>query len=141
MKTGLLAVLAALALVTTGFSGGWHGGGGWTAMDGGGGWHGGGGWRGGGFRGGYYGRGTTAVAGTGMLATIDGTAVGAGGAAVTTRGGYFRFHGLTRITVITDQVTGMGMAQDTDTGMDRVTATDTESGSVILRPLFSGRIG
>ena len=77
---------------------------------------------------------TTAVAGTGMLATIDGTAAGAGGAAVTTRGGYFRFHGLTRITVITDQVTGMGMAQDTDTGMDRVTATDTDSGSVILRP-------
>ena len=83
----------------------------------------------------------TAVAGTGMLATIDGTAAGAGGAAVTTRGGYFRFHGLTRITVITDQVTGMGMDQDTDTGMDRVTATDTDSGSVILRPLFSGRIG
>jgi hypothetical protein len=83
----------------------------------------------------------TAVAGTGMLATIDGTAAGAGGAAVTTRGGYSRFHGLTRITVITDQVTGMGMAQDTDTGMDRVTATDTDSGSVILRPLFSGRIG
>ena len=26
MKTGFLAVLAALALVTTGFSGGWHGG-------------------------------------------------------------------------------------------------------------------
>ena len=84
----------------------------------------------------YYGAAdaVTAVAGTGMLATIDGTAAGAGGAAVTTRGGYFRFHGLTRITVITDQVTGMGMAQDTDTGMDRVTATDTESGSVILRP-------
>ena len=68
----------------------------------------------------------TAVAGTGMLATIDGTAAGAGGAAVTTRGGYFRFHCLTRITVITDQ--------DTDTGMDRVTATDIDSGSVILRP-------
>ena len=75
-----------------------------------------------------------AAAGTGMLATIDGTAAGAGGAAVTTRGGYFRFHGLTRITVITDRVTGMGMDQDTGTGMDRVTATDTESGSVILRP-------
>jgi hypothetical protein len=30
---------------------------------------------------------TTAVAGTGMLATIDGTAAGAGGAAVLTRGG------------------------------------------------------
>ena len=71
---------------------------------------------------------TTAVAGTGMLATIDGTAAGAGGAEGTTRGGYFRFRGLTHITVITDQ--------GTDTGMDRVTGTgtdtDTESGSVIL---------
>ena len=70
---------------------------------------------------------TTAVAGTGMLATIDGTAAGAGGAAAITRGGYFRFHGLTRITVITDQ--------GTDTGMDRATATatdtDTESGNVL----------
>jgi hypothetical protein len=37
------------------------------------------------------------------------------------------------LLVITDQ--------DTDTGMDRVTDTDTDSGSVILRPLFSGRIG
>jgi hypothetical protein len=74
----------------------------------------------------------TAVAGTGMLATIDGTAAGAGGAAVTTRGGYFRFHGLTPITVIMDQDTGMD--QGTATGMDRVTATDTESGSVILGP-------
>jgi hypothetical protein len=79
---------------------------------------------------------TTAVAGTGMLATIDGTAAGAGGAAVTIRGGYFRFHGLTLITVITDQDTGMGMDQDTETGMDRVTATDTDSGSVVLWPLF-----
>ena len=76
---------------------------------------------------------TTAVAGTGMLATIDGTAAGAGGAAVTTRGGYFRFLGLTPITVITDQ--------DTDTGMDQGTDTGTDSGSVILRPLFSGLIG
>jgi hypothetical protein len=39
MKTGFLAVLAALALVTTGFSGGWHGHGGWH----------------GGYRGGYHG--------------------------------------------------------------------------------------
>jgi|HubBroStandDraft_6_1064221.scaffolds.fasta_scaffold354774_1 hypothetical protein len=45
MKTGFLAVVAALALVTTGFSGGWHGNGG--------GWH--GGYRGGYYRGGYYG--------------------------------------------------------------------------------------
>jgi hypothetical protein len=63
---------------------------------------------------------TTAVAGTGMLATIDGTADGAGGAAVGIRGGCFRFHGHTRITVITDQDMGMGMAQGTDTGMDRL---------------------
>ncbi len=87
-------------------------------------------WRGGGFRGGYYGRGY-AVAGTGMLATIDGTAAGAGGAAVTTRGGYFRFHGLTRITVITDQVTGMGMDQDTD--------TDTESSELSLSNFVASR--
>jgi hypothetical protein len=74
---------------------------------------------------------TTAVAGTGMPATIDGTAAGAGGAEGTTRGGYFRFRGLTRITVITDQ--------GTDTGMDRVTGTDTdtESGSVIFTALRS----
>ena len=58
---------------------------------------------------------TTAVAGTGMLATIDGTAAGAGGAVGTTRGGYFRFRGLTRITVITDQGTDMGMDRVTDT--------------------------
>lgn len=44
MKTGFLAVLAALALVTTGFSGGWHGHGGWH-----------GGYRGGYNRGGFYG--------------------------------------------------------------------------------------
>jgi hypothetical protein len=80
---------------------------------------------------------STAVAGTGMLATIDGTAAGAGGAAVGIRGGCFRFHGLTRITVITDQDTGMD--QGTATGTDRVTATDTDS--VILWPLFSGLIG
>jgi hypothetical protein len=44
MKTGFLAVLVALALVTTGFSGGWHGKGGWH-----------GGSRGTYYRGGYYG--------------------------------------------------------------------------------------
>ena len=38
---------------------------------------------------------TTAVAGTGMQATIDGTAAGAGGEAVGTRGGSFRFQCLT----------------------------------------------
>jgi hypothetical protein len=78
---------------------------------------------------------TTAGAGTGMLATIDGTAAGAGGVEGTTRGGYFRFRGLTHITVITDQGTDTGM--DRDTGMD----TDTESGSVIFTGLLLDLLG
>jgi hypothetical protein len=54
---------------------------------------------------------TTAVAGTGMLATIAGMAVGAGEAVVGTRGGCFRFQSLTLI-LITGGTTAqaMGMA-------------------------------
>ena len=61
---------------------------------------------------------TTAVVGIIRQAGIDGTGVGAGGAAVTTRGGYCRylFRGLTRITVIT--VLGMDRVTDTDTDTD-----------------------
>ena len=53
---------------------------------------------------------TTAVAGFIRQVGTDGTADGAGGAAGTTNGGYFRylFRGLTRITVIMD----LGMATD-----------------------------
>jgi hypothetical protein len=68
---------------------------------------------------------TTAVAGTGMLATIAGTAVGVGGAVVGTRGGCFRCLTLIHITEGTT-VQAMGMARVTD--MARVTVTDTERG-------------
>jgi hypothetical protein len=64
---------------------------------------------------------TTAAAGTGMLATIDGTAAGVGGEAVGIRGGSFRFQCLTRTTA---DITVQAM----DTDMDRVTVTDTERG-------------
>jgi len=62
----------------------------------------------------------TAVVGTGMLATIAGTAVGAGGEAVGIRGGFFRFQSLTLIR-ITGGTTVQAM------GMDRDTVTDTKS--------------
>jgi hypothetical protein len=63
---------------------------------------------------------TTAVAGTGMLATIAGMAVGAGGAVVGTRGGCFRFQSLTLI-LITGGTTAQAMA------MVRVTVTDEDT--------------
>jgi hypothetical protein len=114
MKTGLLVVLAALALVTTGFSGGWHGDGG--------GWHGGGGWRGGGWSGGgWRGAATTAVAASTPQGIIDGTAAGAGGEAVGTRGGFFRCLSLIRITEGTTV-----QAMDTAGDMVTVTGTDTD---------------
>jgi hypothetical protein len=74
---------------------------------------------------------TTAVVGIIRQAGTDGTGVGAGGAAVTTRGGYCRylFRGLTRITVIT--VLGMDRVMDTDTDTD----TDTKSVECILAGL------
>jgi hypothetical protein len=73
---------------------------------------------------------TTAVAATGMQATIDGTEDGDGGAVGGTRGGCFRCLSLTRTTEdITVQV--MDMARDTDMAWDtdtvRVTDTGTES--------------
>jgi L-asparagine transporter-like permease len=72
---------------------------------------------------------TTAVVGTGMLATIDGTEAGVGGAAVGTRGGFFRYRYLTliRITAADTTVQDMDMDRVMGTGMDRVTVTDTES--------------
>ena len=58
---------------------------------------------------------TTADGDTGMLATIDGTAVGAGGVVAGTRGGCFRFQSLTLIR-ITGGTTVQAMGMD----MDRV---------------------
>jgi hypothetical protein len=71
--------------------------------------------------------GTTAVAGTGMLDTIAGTADGAGGAVGGTRGGLFRCHSLIHITAGTTDP-AMGMDTDQDMGMDtaRVTGTGTD---------------
>jgi hypothetical protein len=80
---------------------------------------------------------TTAVAGIIRQAGTDGTVVGAGGAAVTTRGGYCRylFHGLTRITVITvlvmDRLTGTGTDTDTDTESRALLAGLTASSGLI----------
>ena len=121
MKTGLLAVLAAFALVATGFSGGWRGGGG--------GWHGGGGWRGGGFRGGYYGRGYY-------------------GGRRYWNAGYYRWNGGWRwwgggynpwwifgsmgLPVLRLLQTRYGL------GMDRVTATDTDTESGNVQPKCGG---
>jgi hypothetical protein len=73
---------------------------------------------------------TTAVVGTGMPGTIDGTAAGVGGAAVGIRGGSFRYRCLFLIRItggITVQDMGMGMGMGM--GMDRVTGTDTDRGS------------
>ena len=107
MKTGFLAVLAALTLVTTGFSGGWHGNGG--------GWH-------GGYRGG-----TIEVGITGTVITApditDTTVVGVGSPVDIIRGGCFsrrscQYRFLTLTTVDTDMgrdtVTVQGMGTDTD---------------------------
>jgi hypothetical protein len=70
---------------------------------------------------GITGAATTAVAGTGMLATTVGTADGDGGAAGTTRGGYSRylFRGLTHTTVTMDLGMGMGRVTATGTGTER----------------------
>ena len=89
MKTGFLAVLAALALVTTGYSGGWHGGGG--------GWHG----NGGGWHGGSLPRRVLRTPITITPDIIDLTAVGVGLPVDTIRGGCFRCRCPTRITDIT----------------------------------------
>jgi hypothetical protein len=66
---------------------------------------------------------TTAVAATGMQATIDGTAAGVGGEAGGTRGGSFQFQCLTRIH-ITEGTTVQAM--DTARDIVMVTGTDTD---------------
>jgi hypothetical protein len=68
---------------------------------------------------------TTADGDTGMLAIIDGTAVGVGGAVVGTRGGCFRCRCLFLI-----RITGVTTVQAMGTGMDRVTDTVTESSAL-----------
>jgi hypothetical protein len=76
---------------------------------------------------------TTAVAATGMQATIDGTEDGDGGAVGGTRGGCFRCLSLTRTTEdITVQATVTDMDRVTVTDMDQVTVTDTESSARIF---------
>ena len=67
---------------------------------------------------------TTAVDGTGTQDTIAGTAVGAGGAVVGTRGGLFRCLTLIRITEVTDM--GRDMATVQATVMVQVMGTGTE---------------
>jgi hypothetical protein len=100
MKTVFLAVLAALALVTTGYSGGWHGGGG---------------------------EGSTGAGITDTDSTapdiIDSTGVGVGLPVDTIRGGCFRCRCPTRITDITVPV------MDTDTGMEMGTNLATGTGT------------
>jgi hypothetical protein len=61
---------------------------------------------------------TTAVDGTGTQDTIAGTAVGAGGAVVGTRGGLFRCLTLIRITEGTVMVQVMGTGTEEDTDLD-----------------------
>ena len=87
---------------------------------------------------------TTAVAGTGMLATTDGTGDGAGGAVAGIRGGLFRCPSLILITggttdPATDTARDMGMARATVTGTDAFSRcrkfASGEAKSVVSSPL------